>query len=438
MTVIWWILGLLIFAIVLALSIGLHELGHAKVAKKFGLKVPKFFIGFGPKIWSKEKNGTEYGVRAIPLGGFVQIIDDTVEKTETHKKLEEDYNNAETNYKNVLKKFKKSSFTEKKFVKTEVKESKKALSHATRELRSHDEVYINEHDMLAQVSPWKRILIFAAGPMVNIGIGVGILLTMLMIYPVNVVGTTINTVNICSEIDQKTTACSANEAGLKDNDKIISINNKKVNDGREITKMISESPDKKADFIVERDGIEKSFTNVPLNDKFKVGINMTKEQKSLSFFEANETLYNLTLQNLNAIAELPSKAEPIIKNIMGAEKDPESPSSVIAVGKNYGDTVAGPLDPQDKLQTLLMYSGLFNFGLGLINFIPFFPLDGSKILISLMDSLKILWSKITRRMYNPTSMSTIQALTVITIVPLVCFMGIVMFSDIVNIGRGSI
>ncbi len=58
----------------LILTIMLHEWGHYIAAKKSGMKVTEFFLGFGPKIWSFRRGETEYGVKAIPLGGYVRII----------------------------------------------------------------------------------------------------------------------------------------------------------------------------------------------------------------------------------------------------------------------------------------------------------------------------------------------------------------------------
>ncbi len=63
-----------VFVLGLAVSIMLHELGHFWTARKSGMKATQFFLGFGPRVWSTHRNGVEYGVRAIPLGGFVKII----------------------------------------------------------------------------------------------------------------------------------------------------------------------------------------------------------------------------------------------------------------------------------------------------------------------------------------------------------------------------
>src|SRR3954471_8306786 len=74
MSGLFYLLGVLIFVVSILASIGLHELGHMIPAKKFGGKVTQYFIGFGPTVWSKRAGETEYGVKAIPLGGYVKIV----------------------------------------------------------------------------------------------------------------------------------------------------------------------------------------------------------------------------------------------------------------------------------------------------------------------------------------------------------------------------
>ena len=63
-----------IFVVSLIFAIMLHEFGHFATAKLFGMKVDKFFLGFGPTLWSVRRGETEYGVKAIPAGGFVRIV----------------------------------------------------------------------------------------------------------------------------------------------------------------------------------------------------------------------------------------------------------------------------------------------------------------------------------------------------------------------------
>ena len=68
------LLGWLIFLFALLFSVMLHETGHFVTAKKFGMKCTRYFIGFGPTVWSRQLGETEYGVKALPLGGFVKIV----------------------------------------------------------------------------------------------------------------------------------------------------------------------------------------------------------------------------------------------------------------------------------------------------------------------------------------------------------------------------
>ena len=67
-------LGVTLFALALLLSIMLHEAGHFLTARAFGMKASQFFVGFGPTLWSFRRGETEYGVKAIPAGGFVKIV----------------------------------------------------------------------------------------------------------------------------------------------------------------------------------------------------------------------------------------------------------------------------------------------------------------------------------------------------------------------------
>ena len=68
------LIGILVFVFGLLFSIALHELGHLTPAKKFGVKVTEYMVGFGPTLWSRHKGETEYGFKAIPLGGYIRII----------------------------------------------------------------------------------------------------------------------------------------------------------------------------------------------------------------------------------------------------------------------------------------------------------------------------------------------------------------------------
>ena len=72
--IVLFIVGILAALIGLAISIALHECGHLYFAKRFGLRVPQYMVGFGPTIWSRRRGETEYGVKLLPLGGYISMI----------------------------------------------------------------------------------------------------------------------------------------------------------------------------------------------------------------------------------------------------------------------------------------------------------------------------------------------------------------------------
>ncbi len=74
MTSLMMILGIVVFVVGLLVSIAWHELGHLSTAKLFGIRVPQYMVGFGPTIWSRRKGETEYGIKAIPFGGYIRMI----------------------------------------------------------------------------------------------------------------------------------------------------------------------------------------------------------------------------------------------------------------------------------------------------------------------------------------------------------------------------
>ena len=67
------ILGVLAFVVALLISVMIHEAGHFFTARKFGMKVTEFFLGFGKRIWSTTRGETEFGIKAIPAGGYCRI-----------------------------------------------------------------------------------------------------------------------------------------------------------------------------------------------------------------------------------------------------------------------------------------------------------------------------------------------------------------------------
>ncbi|WP_264991264.1 M50 family metallopeptidase, partial [Mycobacterium kiyosense] len=68
-----FVIGIVLFALAILISVALHECGHMWAARATGMKVRRYFVGFGPTLWSTRRGETEYGIKGIPAGGFCDI-----------------------------------------------------------------------------------------------------------------------------------------------------------------------------------------------------------------------------------------------------------------------------------------------------------------------------------------------------------------------------
>lgn len=376
-----WILGIIIFLIGLAIFIGLHEAGHAIVAKLFKLDVPKFFIGFGPTLWSKKnkKDTTEYGVKAIPLGGFV-IIEDSTQEKDSYERM-----------------------------------------------------------ALSKVNPFKRILVYLAGPLVNILLGILILMSVLLIYPYKEGTNEIKNVNTCAVALKEKGSCTGKEGGLLKGDFVTKIGTTKIETFADFDKAIAASKKKAVDVEVIRDGATIVLPNIATkNGKF--GINLKLVDKHNTLGEAWGGVSNVIVMNAQSVVKIYEKVPPLVEHVFGGgEKSAETPSSVIVVGKTYGDTTSNPeISTPSKVQILLTYSGLFNLGIGFLNLLPIMPLDGGRILIATLDIIKGAYAKVRRKQYNPVSKKTVAYMTAVTMTALFAFFLLVMASDVLGIAQGTV
>lgn len=361
-----WIGGVLLFLLVLMISVGLHEGGHMVVAKKLGVKVPEFFVGFGQKIWSFKRKGTEYGIRWIPAGGYVRIVDENVEKGKP------------------------------------------------------------EREMLSYVKPWKRQLIFAAGPAVNIVLGFVILIATFMIFPYEVPNTTVDKINTCSAEE---VACGAREAGIQPGDRVISIDGVPIRKNEDFNEPLRNKAT--ATITVLRDGEKITFEDVTLADN-RMGIDLKVDEIHRGFGEslaATGTLLRMTVEGVLAI---PEQIPAVVKSIYTGERDADTPGSVVGAGNAYGEIAAtNQLDIGEKIRTWMMVAGGVNLSLGFINLLPVPPLDGGKMLIAFMDTVRNWFAKLRRRAYKPTPYGLVKWMTVIPAVFLFGIMGLLVLADIV-------
>ncbi|MDQ4052660.1 MAG: site-2 protease family protein [Actinomycetota bacterium] len=402
MTPLYYALGVVIFVVAILASIGLHELGHLVPAKKFGGKVTQYFIGFGPTVWSKQVGETEYGVKAVPLGGYVKIVG-MLPPGATEVADEVSYD-AEGNQVTRIRKSNTGMFTQ-------------LISDAR--AAEWELVGPDDSDRLFYKMPWwKKVIVMAGGPSVNILIAFLIFLGVYATYGNRTIEVedgppVIDTVSECVvPYEDGERACTesdpvspAYEAGLRPGDQVISFNGTPITDWDQLRKLIRGNESGDAVIVYERDGrrltgstnttVEARPTSeddATLREVGFLGVTPTTHVIITTGgpIYTLEQMGHMTVETVHALGTLPVKVWDVGQAIVGLEeRDPEGPVSIVGGGRLAGETVSHDTFPlAEKSVFLLMLIAGFNFFIGMFNFVPLLPLDGGHIASALWEAVR--------------------------------------------------
>jgi membrane-associated protease RseP (regulator of RpoE activity) len=401
-TALYYALGVVIFVVAILASIGLHELGHMIPAKKFGGKVTQYFIGFGPTVWSKQVGETEYGVKAVPLGGYVKIVGMLPPGAEDI--ADEVTYDAQGNQVTRIRKSNTGMFTQ-------------LISDA----RAAEWELVGPEDserLFYKMPWWKKVIVMAGGPTVNILIAFVIFLVVYSTYGNRTIEVddgppVIDTVSECviaySEEGRDCTASDpaspAYEAGLRPGDTVVSFNGTEVTSWNQLRSLIRDNRDGNAAIVYERDGeqltgttsttVEARPTSTEDDTLREVGFLGVTPTTSIVTTTGGplytlEQMGHMTVDTVQALATLPVKVWDVAQAIVGLEeRDPAGPVSIVGGGRLAGETVAHEDFPvAEKTVFLLMLIAGFNFFIGMFNFVPLLPLDGGHIASALWEAVR--------------------------------------------------
>ena len=407
MTAVYYTLGVLIFVVAILMSIGLHEFGHMIPAKKFGGKVTQWFIGFGPTVKSWQVGETEYGIKAIPLGGYVKIVGmlppgaDELDEDREHPVYDE-------NGERVVR----------------VRKSNTGMfTQLITDARAAEWEHVKPGDedrLFYKMAWWKKVIVMAGGPTVNVliafGLFWGVFATMGYVDRVETRPVVQEVIPCIVPADEDGRACTAaelrnnptpaSEAGLQPGDRFVSFNGEAVTDWKQIQTFIRDNGDQQATLGIERDGevrevsVVTAVTPRPLDadnpdDLTPVGF-LGVVPVSREVYATGGPIYTAefmgaaTVDVVIAIGKLPVSVWNVAQALVGLEeRDPEGPVSIVGGGRIAGEVAASDqFVISQKAATLAMAIASFNLFIGLFNFVPLLPLDGGHIASALWEALR--------------------------------------------------
>lgn len=439
MTLVFATLGILIMVVGIAASIALHEIGHLLPAKLFNVRVTQYMIGFGKTLWSTRKGETEYGIKAIPLGGYVSMIGML-----PPNKPGEAPSKARSQYFQTM--------------------ARQARDDAAAELTEHD----TERTFIS-LPVWKRIIIMLSGPFMNLLIA--LVLTAILVTSVGVATptTTVHDVFECmtettdataidAECGQDDPASPAWEAGLRPADEITHFNNQEVSSWDELSGAIQQRANSQTAITYVRDGqtihdtITPVLTERPVLDRFDqpatdadgnivtepvgfIGMSSLIENQQQPVSAAFSMVGDQIAGTFSIITVLPAKLWDTAKVLVtDGERDPNGPVSVVGVGRIAGEAAAQHDIPLgDRAAMLLSLIAGLNVALLVFNLIPLLPLDGGHVLGGLWESIRRGWAKLRKKPDpGPFDIAKIFPLTII-VFGLLLTMGVLLIvADIIK------
>jgi membrane-associated protease RseP (regulator of RpoE activity) len=384
-------LGVVVFLLGVAASIALHELGHLLPAKRFGVKVTQYFVGFGPRLWSVKRGETEYGLKAVPLGGYVKLVGmfPPARGADPHE----------------LRKSDTGLFSQ-------------LISDARN--AEYELVGDEDHDRLFYTRPWwQKLTVMAGGPMVNVGIAAVLFTVLVSGFGVEEPTTTVKGVADCAISDAEAgRTCTdddpitpARKIGLQPGDQIVSFNGRAIESWLELTRAIRSNGDRVATIGIERDGrrFEESVatTVVP-----RMSLEDPEETQEVGFLgvepqyaavrhglpTVGSVMWGYAIATGDVIIHLPQRMVDVAKAAVGAPRKADGPISVVGASRVAGELVTID-DPtwSERAQRIIGLLASLNLFLAMFNFVPLLPLDGGHIAGALWEALRRGWARVFRR-----------------------------------------
>ncbi|MEV7781612.1 site-2 protease family protein [Kitasatospora sp. NPDC088351] len=423
------VVGILVFAVGLLFSIAWHELGHLSTAKLFGIRVPQYMVGFGPTIWSRRRGDTEYGIKAIPLGGYIRMIG-MFPPGEDGRITQR----SSSPWRTMIEDAREASYEE---------------------LQEGD-----EQRLFYTRKPWKRVIVMFAGPFMNLILAFGLFLTVMMGFGVTMAVPTIRTVSECVvKAGQPTDECPADalpapafKAGLKPGDKVLSFDGDRIGSYDQLQADIRRSAGKTVPIVVERGGQQLTLTptiavndvqkydanNIPLKGQTVqagfLGFTPSSGVVRLGFGQSLDRMYDMAEGGVKSLVALPGKIPGLWHSVVdGTPRDADSPIGMVGAARVSGEVFSLEIPGSQRIATFVNLLAGINLSLFLFNMLPLLPLDGGHIAGAVWESIRRRTARLFKRPDpGPFDVARLMPLAYVVASVFIGFTLLVLVADLVN------
>ncbi len=395
--------GVILFVVLLLGSVAIHEFGHLLTAKFFGMKATEYFVGFGPKLWSFRRGETEYGLKAIPAGGYCKIVGMT--------DLEE------------------------------VDEADK------------DRVFY------AYPAP-QKLVVLGAGVFLHLVIGFFLFVIAFMGIGTYTPTTTVQSVSACiPAADATTSECGpsdapspAKAAGLQVGDEIFAVGPDRVGGDWDLaSRLIRESGEGPLAITVVREG-QLVALNANLVTRERADLANPEQVVSVgvlgvgpAFDSAHDgpiaasersvgLMWDVVEASGKLVKDFPDKVGELFGALGGEERDKEGLAGVVGAARVSGEFLSlDNASPTERLSLVLLNVGGLNVFLALFNALPLLPLDGGHMAVTSYEALK---RRLFRLLGKPdpgrVDLTKLLPATYVFVVVLIALTVLLLAADIVN------
>jgi membrane-associated protease RseP (regulator of RpoE activity) len=373
------ILGIVAFVVALLLSVMVHEFGHYITARRYGMRVSEFFLGFGKRLWSTTRGETEFGIKAIPAGGYCKIEG----------------------------------------------------------MAPGDQMPLGEEDRaFYKASSGKKLVVLGAGSFLHFVLGYILLFTLFAGVGTNQVLPVIGEVVAGSAaesagIQPGDEVISIN--GAKVTNWYKDVETIRTSQGKELTLGLLRDGQEFTITAVPR------LTEVDGTKRYVLGIVNTVGLKRLGIGESTSGAFTVTksfiAESAKSLVKLPSKIPALWgQTVRGEERDANGLVGVVGVARVSGQAVgASDLSGSERLATFLLIIASLNIFVGIFNLLPILPLDGGHMAVAIADEIRALYARLRGRA-RPAAIdvTVLTPITMVVFVILACLTLLLLVADVIN------